>query len=38
MDLTFKFQSIGIESNSFDGINEHYISNLKNTDKKIALN
>ncbi len=34
---TFKFQSIGIESNSFDGINEHYISNLKNTDKKIAI-
>ncbi|MEJ7341224.1 MurR/RpiR family transcriptional regulator, partial [Staphylococcus epidermidis] len=21
----------------FDGINEHYISNLKNTDKKIAI-
>ncbi|CRV33875.1 DNA-binding MurR/RpiR family transcriptional regulator [Staphylococcus saprophyticus] len=34
---TFKFQSIGIESNSFDGITEHYISNLKNTDKKIAI-
>ncbi|WP_270232697.1 MurR/RpiR family transcriptional regulator [Staphylococcus warneri] len=34
---TFKFQSIGVESNSFDGINEHYISNLKYTKNRMAI-
>lgn len=34
---TFKFQSIGMESNSFDGINEHYIFNLKNPKNKISI-
>lgn len=34
---TFKFQSIGVESNSFNGINEHYISNLSSTKNRIAI-
>ncbi|UXU83919.1 MurR/RpiR family transcriptional regulator [Mammaliicoccus sciuri] len=34
---TFKFQSIGIECNSFDGINEHYIANLNSTKNRLAI-
>lgn len=35
---TFKFQSIGVEFKSgFNGINEHYISNLKEPKKRMAI-